>query len=83
MAQIIVRDIDDDVKERLRRRAARHRQSMEAEVRDILRNAVKRDNASDNGLGTEIAALFADLHLKEDEKIKELRGFKLRNPFKE
>ncbi|MGA8903297.1 FitA-like ribbon-helix-helix domain-containing protein [Bradyrhizobium sp.] len=81
MAQIIVRDVDDDVKERLRRRAAQHGQSMEAEVRDILRNAVKRDHAPDRGLGTEIVALFADLHLKKDEKIKELHGFKLRNPF--
>jgi plasmid stability protein len=81
MAQIIVRDVDDDVKERLRQRAAQHGQSMEAEVRDILRNAVKRDRARDRGLGTEIVALFADLHLKKDEKIKELHGFKLRNPF--
>ena len=54
---------------------------MEAEVRDILRNAVKRDHAPDRGLGTEIVALFADLHHKKDEKIKELHGFKLRNPF--
>ena len=41
MAQILVRDIDDDVKERLQRRAARHGRSMEAEVRDILRDSVK------------------------------------------
>ena len=81
MPQIIVRHIDDDVIEGLRRRAAKHGRSMEAEVRDILRNAVKRDHVPDRGLGTEIVALFADLHLKKDEKIKELHGFKLRNPF--
>ena len=42
MAQIIVRDIEDDIKERLQQRAAQHGRSMEAEVRDILRDAVKR-----------------------------------------
>ena len=45
MAQILVRDIDgDDVKERLQRRAARHGRSMEAEVRDILRDSVKEED---------------------------------------
>ncbi len=43
MAQILVHDIEDDVKERLQRRAARHGRSMEAEIRDILRNVVKED----------------------------------------
>ena len=81
MAQIIVREIDKEVKERLQRRAARHGRSMEAEVRDILRDAVKRDRASDRGLGTEIAGLFAGIRLKQDEEIAELHGFELRNPF--
>jgi len=34
MAQILVRGIEGDVKERLQRRASRHGHSMEAEVRD-------------------------------------------------
>ncbi|MGI9571182.1 MAG: FitA-like ribbon-helix-helix domain-containing protein, partial [Desulfobulbia bacterium] len=38
MAQLVVRDIEDEVKEELRRRAKAHRRSMEEEVRDILRN---------------------------------------------
>ncbi len=41
MAQFVVRNIEAEVKARLRRRAARHGRSMEEEVRDILRNAVK------------------------------------------
>ena len=36
MAQLVVRNLPDDVKERLRRRADRHGRSLEAEVRDIL-----------------------------------------------
>ncbi|WP_158430194.1 FitA-like ribbon-helix-helix domain-containing protein [Nocardia cyriacigeorgica] len=41
MAAITIRDLDDDVKERLRRRAAAHGRSMEAEARAILSDAVK------------------------------------------
>ena len=36
MAQLVVRDFEDDVKARLQRRAKRHRRSMEEEVREIL-----------------------------------------------
>ncbi len=36
MAQILVRDIPDDVKEKLRRNAETHGRSLEAEVRDVL-----------------------------------------------
>ncbi len=42
MASITIRNLDDDVKTRLRVRAAKHRRSMEEEVRIILRDAVKR-----------------------------------------
>lgn len=40
MAAVSVRDLDDDVKERLRIRAARNGRSMEAEIRAILVSAV-------------------------------------------
>jgi plasmid stability protein len=79
MAQILVRDIEDDVKERLQRRAARHGHSMEAEIRDILRDAVKADTEPAGGLGTEIAALFRGIGLQRGEDIPELRGFSIRN----
>ena len=38
-------NLDEDVKTRLRARASRRGQSMEAEARDILRDAVKSDDA--------------------------------------
>lgn len=73
MAQLIVRNIEDDTKRRLRLRAARHGQSMEAEMRDILRDAVKQEPEASGGLGSEIAAMFAGLGLEEGE-IQEIRG---------
>jgi plasmid stability protein len=79
MAQLIVRNIENKVKERLQRRARRHGRSMEEEVRDILRDAVKEEAAVPSpGLGSEIAALFKGIGLKED--IQELRGFEIKPP---
>ena len=40
MTMLTVRDLDPHVKDKLRRRAARHGRSMEAEVRQILAAAV-------------------------------------------
>jgi plasmid stability protein len=72
MAQIIVRNLEDQVKARLGRRARRNGRSMEEEVRDILRDAVREGDAPSGGLGTEIAALFSRAGLETD--IPELRG---------
>jgi plasmid stability protein len=46
MAAISVRGLDDDVRERLRVRAARNGRSMEAEIRDILTTAVSDAESS-------------------------------------
>jgi len=78
MAQLVVRNIETEVKARLKRRARREGQSMEEVVRDILRDAVSRDDAPPGGLGSEIAAMFAKIGL--DEEIPELRGFKIKPP---
>ncbi len=40
LSALSIRNLDDEVKERLRVRAARHGRSMEAEVRTILTDAV-------------------------------------------
>lgn len=77
MAQLIVRNLEEGVKLRLRRRAARHGRSMEEEARDILRNAVRGEDATAGGLGSEVAALFSQAGL--DTEIPELRGHLL-NP---
>jgi plasmid stability protein len=74
MAQLVVRNLEDDVKERLQDRARRHGQSLEELVRDILRDAAKETNQPSGGLGSEIAALFRRKGFKEGE-IQELRGY--------
>ena len=48
MASITIRNLDDDVKTRLRVRAAEHHRSMEEEARIILGNAVKRARSTRN-----------------------------------
>ena len=40
MASMTIRDIDDELKARLRIQAAKHGRSMEEEARDILRSAL-------------------------------------------
>lgn len=46
MANMTVRNVDDETKQRLRLRAARHGNSLEAELRVILRDAASaRDEA--------------------------------------
>ena len=69
MAQILVRNIDEGVKEALRERARAHRRSLEAEVRDILRAAVVP--AESLGLGSRIVALFRECPMPEIEDIRE------------
>jgi plasmid stability protein len=78
MAQLVVRNIEDRVKARLQRRARRNGRSMEEEVRDILRAAVREeDKKPAGGLGTEIAKIFAGHGL--DSPIQELR-FEIKPP---
>lgn len=74
MAQLVVRNLDDDVKRRLQDRAARRGRSMEEEVRDILRTATLApdDEAPPEPLGTRIARRFAGLGLIDG--VPELRG---------
>jgi plasmid stability protein len=76
VAQLVVRNLEETVKARLRRRASRHGHSMEEEVRDILRNAVKPEGPATIALGSRIRSRFAHLGLQED--IAELRGHKPR-----
>ncbi len=58
MASITVRKLDDEVKTRLRLRAAANGRSMEEEARTILRSAVQQEDPPAQGLGTMIHELF-------------------------
>ena len=76
MASITIRNLEDDVKTRLRRRAAGNGRSMEEEARVILAEAVDREAAPEMGLGTAIHGLFGplggvDLDLLPRERTRE------------
>jgi plasmid stability protein len=72
MAQLAIQ-IDDDVMEKLQLRAHRHGRSTEKEVREILRNAVKSEDATPIGLGTLLTETFRGVGIEEE--IPELRGY--------
>ena len=57
MANIILRDLDDELKEKLRIRASQHGQSMAAELRDIVRDALVVTKST----RTDSKKLFAEL----------------------
>ncbi len=71
MAQLVIRNIEDDVKERLRLRAHRRGRSMADEVREILCNAVMSEPRNEEGAGTRMAKRFAGIGL--DFEIPEMK----------
>ncbi|MCG6157639.1 FitA-like ribbon-helix-helix domain-containing protein [Rubinisphaera margarita] len=70
MAQFMVRNLEDDVHERLKELARRQGRSFEDMVRDILRNAILRQPEPRKGLGTRLAERFAKHKL--DKELPEL-----------
>lgn len=78
MAQLVVRNLENAVKAKLRHRAQRHGRSMEEEVRDILRSVANEDEDASLGLGSEISRLFANAGLNSE--VAELRGHRIKPP---
>ncbi len=72
MAQFIVRQLEEETKLRLQRRAKRHGRSMEAEVREILRSVTAGKSRPAARLGSRIAARFRGTGLTVE--LPELRG---------
>ncbi len=60
MAALSIRDLDDEVRERLRVRAAQHGRSTEAEIRAILTDAVGVATES-TGLAQALLGRFGEL----------------------
>ena len=61
MASITVRNLEEDLKRRLRIRAARNGNSMEQEVRDILKAALQREHLTGADLVKAIREVFEPL----------------------
>ncbi|HEX5307418.1 MAG TPA: plasmid stabilization protein [Dyella sp.] len=74
MATMTIRNLDDDLKALLRLRAARHGQSMEEEVRSILRAALAGRAEDDSG-----ASLYAAIRAR----VEPLGGVELELPHRE
>lgn len=82
MAQLIVRNIEDDVRDRLRDLAERHGRSMEEEVRDIIRAAVTPSSQKPpiRNLGTWCVEQFGKTDLGEPVEFQEIRTGSTRPP---
>lgn len=65
MAMLTVRNLPDDVHRALRVRAAQHGRSTEAEVREILENAVKPEARI--RMGEALAALSRKIGLTDED----------------
>jgi plasmid stability protein len=61
MGSVTVRKLDDDVKARLRVRAARHGRSLEEEVRQILTEAASEAEVRSDNLADAIRRIFQPL----------------------
>ena len=61
MATLTIRNVDRHLKERLRIRAAQHGQSMEAELRQILRDTLNVAEVPEPNLAEAIRRRFAAL----------------------
>lgn len=80
MAQILVRNLDDELKERLRRAAAEHGHSMEEEARVILHRALQsvdspQPEQSHIGLSSRIQALLVGVEFPQEffDSLEEIR----------
>jgi plasmid stability protein len=61
MASLVVRNIDDALKNRLRQRASRHGRSMEEELREILRTTLATEPVTGADFLAAIRKRFAGL----------------------
>jgi antitoxin FitA len=59
MATLMIRNVDNTLKDRLRIRAARHGRSMEAELRSIVNDALAHDEDREPNLAEAIRRRFA------------------------
>lgn len=80
MASITIRNLDDQVKARLRVRAAEHGRSMEDEVREILKTALASKPSATSDLASTIHERFrpfggVELPVLQREPVREPPSF--------
>ena len=62
MAQILIRQLEDDTKAKLQRLARQHGRSTEEEAREILRASLSVVESEESGLAESIRKRFAPFH---------------------
>lgn len=67
MASLVIRNLDDELKNRLRQRASRHGRSMEEELREILRTTLATEPMSGMDFLNAIRERLAPLGYLEPE----------------
>ena len=80
MASMTIRNLDDQIKQRLRVRAAHHGRSMEDEVREILKSALSEASGCETSLVASIRARIEpyggiDLPAAPRDPIRPVNGF--------
>lgn len=78
MAQLMIRNLEDDIHQKLHDMANRHGESLEEFVHQMLRKAALEYPVAPQRLGTKIAKRFADIGLQQP--IAELRGHAITPP---
>lgn len=69
MGNLMIRNLDDRVKSKLRMRAAKHGRSMEEEARRLLTLAVQSPSGDEFGLGTALRRRFGSLGVHKPEPL--------------
>lgn len=80
MAQFLIRNLEDDVHQRIRALASDQGMSTEEFVRDVLRGVALRPHEGELPLGTRMVALFKGIGLRDGEEIREMKGEPVRVP---
>jgi|688.fasta_scaffold629344_1 plasmid stability protein len=80
MSQFVIRNLEEDVHQRIRDLASDHGQSTEEFVRDLLRSVALQASEEEIPLGTRLTKLFRGIGLRKDEAIPEMKGDQIRVP---
>ena len=80
MATITIRQLDENIKKRLRVRAAHHARSMEEEAREILRSALVTSSPAKGNLAEAVRRRFAafggfDIELRRRDAMRPAPDF--------
>lgn len=67
MAQLLLRDLDEELTGRLRQRAHEHGRSVEEEARVIIAHAVEASTAPEFGWASRVAAEFKEIGFTDEE----------------